>query len=288
MMRIFEYQTEFFPEDPVPTEWSACRVLKQTPLENPVNYLAAPWAVLMNKGKLESASKMRIGGGFTVCQHSRYYELIPLLKTIGVDTLFCPHVSEKGTDGIRLFPFPHYAVNGTAPGKIKDLFYAFVGIDSTTPGGSELRRKIFLMSHPPGTVVIERKRWHWLRENGWGDFPEEEQIRERREYRDLLSRSEFSLCPRGFGAGTVRFWESLAAGAVPVLLSDFLKLPEGVDWEQCIVRIPERDVSLVPEILSGISKPRRAEMSRNCREVYARFSGGNFVSAIRAVYRETL
>jgi len=288
MMRLCEYQAELFPEDPVPTEFFAYQMLKAKPLKSPVNYLAVPWAVLMNKRKLESLPEIRVEGGFTICQHLKYNTILPLLKKMGIDTLFCPHVSENESEGIRLLPFPHYAVNGAEPAKLKDLFYTFAGIDSTATANSDLRRKIFSMKHPSGTVVIERKSWHWMRENGWGEFPADEQLRERREYQDLLSRSEFSLCPRGFGASTIRFWESLRAGAVPVLLSDSLKLPPDVNWDECVVRVPEKEVLRVAEILSAVSKKERSEMSRKCLEAYQCFSGARFVSVIRAAYHEAV
>lgn len=37
-------------------------------------------------------------------------------------------------------------------------------------------------------------------------------------YNDLLCRSTFSLCPEGAGINTIRFWEALAVGSIPVLM----------------------------------------------------------------------
>ena len=59
-------------------------------------------------------------------------------------------------------------------------------------------------------------------------------------YIDILSRSVFSICPRGSNAGSNRFWESIKAGSIPILIADDWVLPE-YDWENTIIRIKEKD-----------------------------------------------
>ena len=48
-------------------------------------------------------------------------------------------------------------------------------------------------------------------------------------YNRILSDSNLSLCPEGAGVNTLRFWESIAVGSVPVLFSRSLKFPESFD-----------------------------------------------------------
>lgn len=50
-------------------------------------------------------------------------------------------------------------------------------------------------------------------------------VTERLAYRDymaLMARSRYVLCPRGKGVDTLRVWEALAAGAVPIVRSSIL------------------------------------------------------------------
>ena len=282
-MNFIEYHTDFFIDDPVKTEFYAFQCLKQEPLLQNCNYLAVPWSPLINRNKLNEFTVKKIKGGFTVCHHIRYKEIIPLLKKIGIDTLFTPH-ADGNDKGMRVFSFPHYAMNGVQPAAVKDIFYSFVGADTSSYIGSSLRRTIFEMQHPKEAFIKERKSWHWIRESGAGQLSREEQGQERKEYEDILARSRFSLCPRGTGGGTIRFWESLQAGAIPVLISDNLELPEGIDWGQCIVGIKERDVLDIPTILKNIPGQRETDMRLACIEAYKKYSGHNFVSVIRKIY----
>jgi len=50
-------------------------------------------------------------------------------------------------------------------------------------------------------------------------------------YNQVLSDSRFSLCPEGAGPNTLRFWESIAVGAVPVLFNRTLEFPENMRAE---------------------------------------------------------
>jgi Exostosin family len=56
---------------------------------------------------------------------------------------------------------------------------------------------------------------------------------------DLMAQSMFVLCPRGHGTGTFRVQEALAAGRIPVIISDDWAPPAGVDWATISVRWPE-------------------------------------------------
>jgi len=72
-----------------------------------------------------------------------------------------------------------------------------------------------------------------------------------RRYAEALRRSRFFLCPRGNGVSSVRIYETMAAGRVPVILSDHLVLPQCVDWGSCSVRVRERDLPRLREVLRG-------------------------------------
>jgi len=72
---------------------------------------------------------------------------------------------------------------------------------------------------------------------------------EHRHYLELLAAGWFSLCPRGWSPITYRIYESLALGRVPVLLADGLVLPQGPNWPAISLRVPERQLSALPELL---------------------------------------
>ncbi len=270
LTKIYEFHIDLFTKDKIETEYTAYKLLKEDPLPDSINYLAIPWAVLINTKQLEKVPKIKINGGFTICQHIHYEKIIPLLKKIGIDVLFTPHVNKK-YDGVTVLPFPHLAVNGIMPNSNKNLWYSFIGYNTHWT-----RKFIFdNYSSKNNNIIIERKQWHFNGKN---------QKEEQEEYQDVLARSRFSLCPRGTGASTLRFWESLQAGAIPVIIADDMQLPTNFDWNLCTLQIPEKNINQLEQFLSKISQERENAMRKQCLEAYALFSGNNFVKIVRNYY----
>ena len=71
-----------------------------------------------------------------------------------------------------------------------------------------------------------------------------------RRYAELTKASKFILCPRGLGAGTVRLFETMRMGRVPVILSDEWVPPSGPEWEKFSLRVPEREFRRIPQLLA--------------------------------------
>lgn len=270
-MNYYMYRPDLFYTDPVITESKVYDLLVQSPLRKNVNYVATPWACLINKKiPFKDVEKNKLHGGFTVCQHVRYELILPYIKSIGLDTLFTPHVN-KYYFGLHVLPFPHYPVNGTDPAVDKDIWYSFIGISWT----HHIRKTLFAMNHPSNTVIKKRDNWHFFAKEKQQEFA-------KKEYENVLARSRFSLCPRGVGASTIRFWESLQAGAIPVLLADDMQLPEGIDWQECIVFIAEKDVNKIESILKSISLEQEMHMRENCLKIFEVLcKRDNFVNTIR-------
>lgn len=91
-----------------------------------------------------------------------------------------------------------------------------------------------------------------------------------KKYLDVLLRSKFSLCPRGWGPGSIRLFESMSMGIAPVIISDDWKLPEGPDWGQFSIRIRERDVGNIENILQKY-EPKHKIMGQKAKEAYDEF-----------------
>ncbi len=73
----------------------------------------------------------------------------------------------------------------------------------------------------------------------------------RQEYLRSIRESMLVLCPRGTGANSIRFFETLSMGRIPVLISDDVMLPfeRDVNYDEFILRIPESDVEEAPQII---------------------------------------
>jgi hypothetical protein len=89
----------------------------------------------------------------------------------------------------------------------------------------------------------------------------------KRDYLEFLRRTRFILCPRGFGIGTVRMFESMKAGRVPVIISDRYTLPSGIDWTTCSIRVKEKDIDKIRDILEP-QLQSWPELAKNARAVW--------------------
>jgi hypothetical protein len=282
-MRVSQAREDLFAIDPVSTERQIFVQLTANPLKDDVNYLAVPWAPIINRKEIVGIALPRLDGGFAVCQHVKYRTIMPLLADAGIDTLFTPHASKADEFGnIRIRAIPHASINGVEPAAEKDLLYSFIGFDSTTPIGNALRSTLLSMSHLEQSVVLRREHWHWADIPGGHLSRSNRVLKEAAEYKNVLARSRFSICPRGHGHGTIRFWESLQAKAIPVLLADDWLLPSGFDWEQCVIMLPEKQVREVPEVIRSVTPEREGAMRAACGRAFALNSGLNLTRTIRS------
>lgn len=104
-------------------------------------------------------------------------------------------------------------------------------------------------------------------------------------YVALLANSCVAICPRGAGASTFRFWEALAMGCVPLLISDGLTLPleETIDWDGIVLRVAEDDVDSLPEIIGALDPARLERMAADGHRIWREwFSPDNWIRGAAA------
>ena len=71
----------------------------------------------------------------------------------------------------------------------------------------------------------------------------------RERYAQTLALSKFVLSPRGYATSSIRCYEVMAAGRVPVILADEWVPPEGPNWEKFAIFVPENQATDIPDIL---------------------------------------
>lgn len=283
-------QTDLFWQYPVITEKEFYNQNNTNP-----NYCGVPWATCIDKNVninllfkvLKPYTKHK--HYYTCCQHIYFRKLIPLMKTIGITTLYTPHKikNEDAINGITLKPCPLYAVNIEDEERnqmFKDIdfetterpyLYSFVGGYQPSNYLSNIRERIFKMDKHKNAVIINTGSWHFnnhvysINQNSMGSINENKQIKEQtKTYNDILLKSRFSLCPSGSGPNSIRFWESLAIGSIPVLLSENLDLPEYIEWEKAIIILKENELDKVNSLLEDMDEEREREMRLNCIKLY--------------------
>lgn len=89
-------------------------------------------------------------------------------------------------------------------------------------------------------------------------------------YTEEVLNSKFVLCPRGWSPSSIRLYEVMQLGRVPVILSDQWVPPEGPAWSDFSLRISESKVNDLAEIIRAY-EPYASEMGQLAREAWENF-----------------
>jgi hypothetical protein len=264
-------------------------------------YFAFPWATLIDKGYdldrmfhiLKSLFKFK-DNLYTCCQHIHFRKLRNIWRNLGIKTVYISHkcINEDYLDDIQLKPCPLYAVNieDTSRNNIfknvnlfnvkRKYLFSFMGGYQRTNYLSDIRLKIFnLKKNIKSNCFIQYTGdWHFncdvysQKQNIKGELTEDKSHKTKRNmYNILLVSSRYTLAPSGSGPNSIRFWEALGSGAIPVLLADTLELPKHELWNKSIVRIPESNIDNLEKILLSIPQEEENRMRINCMKIYNHF-----------------
>lgn len=259
-------------------------------------FLAFPWATILDKSynidticKIITENLNLENKKYTCCQHIYFKKLIPMFKKLGIKILYTPHkiINEDHLDGIQIKPCPLYAVNVEDQNRnafLKDLdlinkqrniTFSFMGAYQENCYLTRIRKNVFKLPKNKNNVIIDTGSWYFnhivysQKQNYNTEINKKLGDEERKnKYNGLLVNSKFTLCPSGSGPNSIRFWEALACGSVPVLLSDTLDLPEHDLWETSIVKVKECDIFKINSILSSISETEIKARRDNCIKIY--------------------
>ncbi|WP_111640770.1 exostosin domain-containing protein [Marinimicrobium alkaliphilum] len=302
MFVVYDAEWQF----PAITEQHAYhQAVKYLPTSDNAVYVAFPWATLFDaeaRGAVHLAhlkdellalkSQIPVGKRVvTVCQHIDLLKFLHILSDFGITDVFWSHAVGKGTflpgSSIRSWPFPLYPVQKVPalPVQDRDLLFSFVGAASNQWYLTHCRAWIGeCLSQSPEGYICLREKWHFNKVvydhqiHARIDDAKEPLTSEAasREYADVLSRSQFALCPSGTGPNSIRLWECVHAGIIPVILSDTY-LPPGLPslWQQAAVFCGEsrEAITELPDRLKEIAAnscdmERRLDALRQIRFCY--------------------
>jgi hypothetical protein len=270
-------------------------------------YVGLPWATWIDKKafpdqKLEAIrSRLKAVEELldcplqvhSVCQHIRWKEHPHRFEQAGITQLWIAH-KEKGWDRegqMQLHAWPLYAVNVLDPARREGL--EFVPAEKKTVFASfkgahmkhyptDIRLRLRELAHLEGYEIEVTDLWHFNKvvynyqianKQSDKDAIEKEEIVN---YNRLLSRTLFSLCPGGSGPNTLRLWESLGAGAIPVVLSDRYEFPSlermgvySTSWSEAVIDLPESEVQMMDQRIRSIPVTKLAAMQSECQRLFA-------------------
>lgn len=136
--------------------------------------------------------------------------------------------------------------------------YAFVGSTVNAP----VRARLMALPHPRSFMQDTSADYQRVLR---GEANEVEVQNFWRRYAESIQMSKFILCPRGLGVSSVRLFDTMRMGRVPVILSDDWVEPEGPDWNEFSIRVPEREFHRIPKLLEQY-EPHAVTMGQLARE----------------------
>lgn len=189
------------------------------------------------------------GKYFTVCQHDDAPR-----ERLPKDTIIFSsggHFYDK-----PLIPLPSICSKIKNPNlsKKRDIFCSFVG--SST---HEIRNKMcsLLKDNPEYSLNID----------SWKASVPAERFEL---FKDITERSEFCLCPRGYGRSSCRLYESMQLGSIPVYISDSHYLPwsDELNWDNYCIIVKDTEIDNIDEILRSVSQERKNTIRHNIKKHY--------------------
>ena len=114
--------------------------------------------------------------------------------------------------------------------KNRDIFASFIGAYPR----HRVRDKMF-------TFLQKQNNFHISKKTSYNNFI------------DVIEKTTFSLCPRGYGATSFRICESLQHGSIPVYIYDKDWTPwyDKFDFSDIGIKIHESEIEKIPEILKS-------------------------------------
>ncbi len=93
-------------------------------------------------------------------------------------------------------------------------------------------------------------------------------------YIETLGDSEFSLCPRGYEISSPRIFDSMAMGAIPVIIADGYKPPmyPAIDWSSISITVKSGNINrLGQSLLQSFSKEKISDMRKRMSDTYEEY-----------------
>lgn len=177
--------------------------------------------------------------------HSRHDQPLPLLPGVYASLSQSDYNPKRTRTGGYLKAFAHTHIGYNPNVTPRQYLYSFIGKASTHP----VRSRILSLQDDEAFLLNTDPFWPY------GDLPAAKREMLEAQYRTVGQESTFILCPRGIGTSSMRLFETLRMGRVPVIIADDWVPPVGPDWDACSVRIAEADVPHLPNLL----RDRRAE-----------------------------
>lgn len=93
-------------------------------------------------------------------------------------------------------------------------------------------------------------------------------------YFNLMNNSKFILCPRGNALNSIRFFETLSFGKIPILISDTIKLPlkSKINYDKICLKIKEKNLDEICDKVKYFMENNDLNLiSKECRKIWENY-----------------
>jgi len=114
----------------------------------------------------------------------------------------------------------------------------------------------------------------------WGGCPHNSDIIN--QFQNNIQQNHFTVCNRGAGNFSMRFYQVLSCGRIPILLNTDMVLPfeEELDWDDIIV-LGITEEELIQKLMYYWNTRDIVAMQERCYQIYQKyFSGSNYLDRI--------
>lgn len=234
----------------------------------------------------------------TVCQQIHWRRLLETFQKIGVTDLHLSHAEVSAQNdaekyNVKTHSWPLFAPNieieerqvgldFDRPVHGKKYLASFVGAQMSHYR-SEVRNKLKFAAQifdKPNVLVEVNNEWHFnkqvyqeqIEHKPLEDIVKQAMANSTTYYNQILTDSVFSLCPEGAGPNTLRFWESIAVGSIPVIFDNDWVLPKALKnmpgLEECAIVIKNEISESLFYYLENIGEHEITRRSNSCKILY--------------------
>ena len=291
-----------------------------------VIYVAYPWATLIDKLNNNTHDSYVFLERFeqfcdllpknvkkvTVCQHIYARRFQHLFRQADISIIFWSHATHDDVAcesseevGLNFLPFPLYPVQIPlalleAESQMDETprkhLFSFIGARANQYYLTQTRNWILeLLADDPRGLILGRDGWHYERIvyerqiRGISIQDSVDQLIDKPAsdlFRESLQQSTFSLCPSGSGPNSIRLWESIGAGSIPVILSETWAPPGDLRlWQMAAVFCKEDpdEISALPDRLEMIAaNPERLSQMRHAmRQIWLLYGPQGFITDVQ-------
>jgi hypothetical protein len=101
----------------------------------------------------------------------------------------------------------------------------------------------------------------------WGGKPHDSVLKE--QFQNNIFSSHFTICNRGNGNFSMRFYQTLSAGRIPILIDTDILLPfeDEIDWHNIII-MKKNENDLIKTLFHWWNHRNIEEIQQKCRKIY--------------------